>query len=124
MRSQALDATIPATYRDPEGYWYGLSLRARVIFYAKKRVNAVALSTYEDLANRKWRERICIRSSSNVYNQSLLASLIAHDGAEAAERWAAGVVANMARTPQGGDLDQINAVAAGECDLAVANTYY
>lgn len=124
VRSEALERLVPARYRDPEGTWFGLSLRARVIFHSRERVRPGELSTYEDLADPKWRGRICIRSSGNVYNQSLLASMIEHNGAAKAEAWAKGVVANMARKPQGGDRDQIKAVAAGECDVAVANTYY
>ena len=124
VRSEALERLVPARFRDPEGTWFGLSLRARVIFHARDRVRPGELSTYEDLADPKWRGRLCIRSSGNVYNQSLLASMIAHDGAAKAEAWAKGVVANLARKPQGGDRDQIKAVAAGECDIAVANTYY
>ncbi len=124
VSSETLVQAIPAQYRDPEGYWFGLSVRARVIFYAPERVSAGALSDIEGLAGPEWRDRICVRSSSNVYNQSLLASLIAHNGAEAAEDWARKVTANMARTPQGGDRDQIRAVAAGQCDVAIANTYY
>lgn len=124
VSSPVLERAIPARYRDPEGYWFGLSLRSRVIFYAGDRVSADELSSYEALTDRKWRGRICVRSSSNVYNQSLLASLVAHLGVDAAERWARGLVANMARKPQGGDRDQIRAVAAGECDIAIANTYY
>jgi len=124
VSSPLLEQVIPARYRDPDGSWFGLSMRSRVIFYAPDRVSAGDLSTYEDLADPKWRERICVRSSSNVYNQSLLASLIAHSGVEVAERWARGLVANMARKPQGGDRDQIKAVAAGQCDIAIANTYY
>ena len=95
-----------------------------MIFYSKERVEPSELSTYEDLADPKWKGRICVRSSSNAYNQSLLASIIAHDGAEAAEKWAQGIKDNLARKPQGGDRDQIKAVAAGECDIAIANTYY
>ncbi|MSP67096.1 MAG: Fe(3+) ABC transporter substrate-binding protein [Alphaproteobacteria bacterium] len=124
VASPALAAAIPPAYRDPEGYWYGLSLRARPILYAKARVDPAILSTYEDLADPKWRGKICIRSSTHLYNQSLLASLIAHHGVAAAEAWAKGLVANLARAPKGGDRDQLKAVAAGECDLAVANTYY
>jgi len=119
-----LNKLIPAQFRDPTGHWFGLSLRSRVIFYAKDRVKAEELSTYEDLANSKWNDRICIRSSGNVYNQSLLASLIVHNGADKAEKWAKSMVENLARKPQGGDRDQIKAVAAGECDIAVGNTYY
>ncbi len=124
VKSPLLDAVVPAQYRDPDGYWYGLSIRARVVFFAPDRVKAGELSTYEDLADPRWRDRICVRSSSNVYNQSLLAAQVAHHGAAVAEAWAGGVVANMARKPQGGDRDQIRAVAAGACDIAIANTYY
>jgi iron(III) transport system substrate-binding protein len=124
VRSDALDRNIPERYRDPQGYWYGLSARARVVLYARDRVKPAELSTYEDLADPKWKGRICVRSSSSTYNQSLLAGLIAVMGPDKAEGWAKAVVANMARKPQGGDRDQIAAVAAGQCDLAIANTYY
>ncbi len=119
-----LDERVPAPYRDPDGAWYGLSLRARVIVYAVDRVDPSQLSTYEDLADPKWENRLLVRSSSNVYNQSLIASIISAVGEERAERWARGIVANMARHPQGGDTDQIRAVAAGEGDVAIVNTYY
>jgi len=122
--SDKLAADVPAQYRHPEGYWVGLSVRARPIFYAKDRVDPGELSTYAALADPKWKGRICIRSSNNIYNQSLLASLIAHDGATATAAWTEGFVANFARKPQGGDRDQLRAVAAGQCDLAIANTYY
>lgn len=121
---QELARIVPAAYRDPEGYWYGLSVRARVIVYARERVDSAGLSTYEALADPEWNGRICIRSSGNIYNQSLVASLISANGEESTERWAVGLVANMARRPMGGDRDQIKAVAAGQCDLAVVNTYY
>ncbi len=124
LRDPALEQRVPAQYRDPEGYWIGLSRRARVIFYAKGRIDPAHLSTYESLADPKWKQRICVRSSDNIYNQSLVASLIAADGEAATESWATALVANMARSPQGGDRDQIAAVAAGQCDLALANTYY
>ena len=124
VRSAALEAAVPAELRDPDGYWFGLSIRARPIFYAKGRVDPSELSTYEDLADLKWRGRVLIRSSSNIYNQSLLAAMIAKNGAAAAEAWANGVKANMARRPQGGDTDQLRALAAGEGDIAIANTYY
>lgn len=124
VESAVLTAAIPANYRDPEGHWFGLSVRARPILYVKDRVDPSQLSTYEALADAAWKGRICIRSSSNIYNQSLLASLIAADGVEATESWARGLVANLARPPVGGDRDQIKAAAAGQCDLAVANTYY
>jgi len=124
VESDKLNKLIPAQYRDPDGNWYGLSLRSRVIYTSKDRVKAGEINTYEDLADPKWKNRICIRSSGNIYNQSLLGSLIAHNGKEKAAAWAEAVVENMARKPQGGDRDQIKAVAAGECDVAVGNSYY
>lgn len=124
VESEVLEENIPARYRHPDGEWFGLSLRARPIMYHKDRVDPDELSTYEALTDPKWEDRICIRSSSNVYNQSLVASIIATEGEEAAQEWANGIVANMARPPQGGDRDQIRAVAAGVCDIAIANTYY
>ncbi|HEX6979750.1 MAG TPA: Fe(3+) ABC transporter substrate-binding protein [Alphaproteobacteria bacterium] len=124
VKSAALDEVVPANLREPSGLWFGLSQRARVIIYNKEKVKPSELSTYEDLADPKWKGRILIRSSNNVYNQSLLASMIAAHGAAKAEEWARGIVANMARPPKGGDTDQIKAVAAGEGDIAIANTYY
>ena len=122
--SAALAEAVPANLRQPEGQWFGLTKRARVIVYNKDTVDPAELSTYESLADPERRGRVCVRSSSNVYNQSLLASIIAADGAEAAETWAEGLVENFARPPQGGDTDQIEAVAAGECDVAIVNHYY
>ena len=119
-----LNARIPQNLRDQDNTWFGLSQRARVIFYAKDRVDPAELSTYEALADESWLERVCIRSSSNIYNQSLVASMIAADGVEKTEAWAKGLVANFARKPAGGDTDQLRAAAAGQCDVAVANTYY
>ena len=124
VRTPILEDRVPARLRDPDGYWYGLSVRARPIFYARDRVDPAELSTYEALTDEKWKGRILVRSSSNIYNQSLLASLIAEQGPEAAEQWARGIVANLARKPQGGDTDQLRALAAGEGDVAIANTYY
>jgi iron(III) transport system substrate-binding protein len=124
IESKTLIERIPAHLRDPDNQWYGLSSRARVVFYNKEKVSADELSSYEDLANEKWRGRICIRSSSNIYNQSLMASLIAHNGEEKALAWAKGVVANMARPPKGNDRGQMSGAAIGECDIAIANTYY
>lgn len=124
VNSEVLNAAVPAHLRDPEGQWVGLSQRARVIFYARDRVKASELSTYEDLASEKWNKKICIRGSGNIYNQSLVASMISANGKSAAQQWANGLVMNMARPPKGGDRDQIKAAAAGQCDLAVANTYY
>lgn len=124
VRSDALTAAIPDTYRDPEGYWYGLSLRARPIMYVKGKIHPSELSTYEALADPKWKGRICVRSSDNVYNQSLVGSMIAAHGEQATEAWAKALVSNFARDPKGGDRDQIAAAAAGQCDIAIANTYY
>ena len=122
--SALLQANVPAHLRDPAGHWVALTQRARVFVYHPDRVSPGELSTYADLAHPRWKGRILIRSSSNIYNQSLLASIIAHEGESGAAAWAAGVVANMARTPQGNDRDQMKAVAAGEGDLAIVNTYY
>ena len=124
VQSKTLNQIIPANYRDPEGYWYGLSVRARPIFYARNKVKASDLSTYEDLADKKFKGRICIRSSNNIYNQSLIASMIEAKGIQATEKWASNLVKNMARPPRGGDRDQIRAAASGQCDIAIANTYY
>ena len=115
---------VPESLQDKDGLWLGLTTRARVIVYAKDRVNPEDLSTYEGLTDDKWKNRICIRSSGNIYNQSLVASMISHQGEQATEQWARGMVENMARKPKGGDRDQVMAVAAGQCDLAVVNTYY
>lgn len=119
-----LKQRVPPQYRDPDSHWYGLSLRARPILYVKGRVAPADLSSYEALADEKWKGRICIRSSNNIYNQSLVASMIAANGLEKTETWAKDLVKNFARPPRGGDRDQIKAAVAGQCDIAVANTYY
>ena len=124
LNSATLNAVVPANLRHPKGHWFGLTVRGRPIFYNPAKVKPSDLSTYEALADGRWKGRICIRSSSNVYNQSLIASMIAAIGAEKAQAWADGFVKNFARKPAGGDRDQIRAVAAGECDIAIANTYY
>ena len=124
ISSATLNKIIPANYREPEGYWHGLSIRARPVFYVKGKVNPAELSTYEALTDKKFKGKICIRSSSNIYNQSLVASMIEANGVAATEKWAKGLVKNMARPPRGGDRDQIRAAASGQCDIAVANTYY
>jgi iron(III) transport system substrate-binding protein len=124
VRSKVLDERIPAELRHPDGLWFAFSVRARPIFYAKGAVNPADLRDYEDLANPRFKGMICVRSSSNMYNLSLLSSMIASAGPEKAEAWARGVVANMARSPKGGDTDQLTALAAGECQIAIANTYY
>lgn len=124
VRSEVLEANVPAHLRDRDGHWFGLTRRARIIAYHKDRVRPEDLPSYAALAEPEWRDRVLIRSSSNIYNQSLLASRIAHRGAEWAGDWARGVVRNMARAPSGGDTDQIKALAAGVGDVAVVNTYY
>ena len=124
VKSDTLEAVIPAHLRDPEGLWFGLSLRARPIFYVKAKVDPSELSTYEALSDPKWKKRICIRSSGNIYNQSLVASMLATGDKDKVETWAKGFIANLAQPPKGGDRDQIKAAAAGICDIAIANTYY
>ncbi|WP_439573387.1 Fe(3+) ABC transporter substrate-binding protein [Phreatobacter sp.] len=122
--SEPLASRIPAHLRDPDGNWFAFSTRARVIFVAKDKVADGAISTYEDLADPKWKGKVLIRSSTNIYNQSLTGAILAANGEAKTEAWARGVVANMARPPRGGDTDQIRAAAAGEGDIAVSNTYY
>ena len=124
INSNTINKNVPSEMRDPDGFWYGLTVRARVIVYAKDRINSNELSTYEDLATAKWKGKIAIRSSGNIYNQSLMASLIEANGSRRALRWAIGVRKNMARAPRGNDRDQVRAVAAGLADIAVVNTYY
>lgn len=124
VSTEVLDTRVPAHLRHPEGNWFGLTKRVRVIAYARNRVDPSELSTYEALAWPKWRRRILVRSSSNVYNQSLVGSLIEANGLDATQEWAKALVANMARRPQGGDTDQLKAVAAGVGDLALSNHYY
>jgi iron(III) transport system substrate-binding protein len=124
IKSKTLEDTVPSHLREPTGLWFGLTKRARVIIYNKAAVKPSELSTYEDLADPKWKGRLLIRSSTNVYNQSLAGSILAAHGEKATEDWARGIVANLARRPQGGDSDQILAVAAGEGDIAISNTYY
>lgn len=122
--SEVLNSRLPENLRHPDGLWFGFSKRARVLVLDPTKVDPALVQSYEDLARPELKGQICIRSSSNIYNLSLLGSIIAAKGAEAAEAWAAGVVANMAREPEGGDTDQIKAVGAGVCGLAVSNTYY
>jgi len=124
MMSKRLNAAIPQHLQSIDDQWFGLSVRARVIVYAKDRVGVEQLSTYEALAEPRWRGKICVRSSSNIYNQSLVASMLATEGMQYTEAWLERLVANFARTPAGGDRDQIKAVAAGLCDVAIVNSYY
>lgn len=124
VESPVLEAVIPEAFRDPEGFWFGLTQRARIVAYARDRVDPSEIRSYADLADPRWEGRIVARSSENIYNISHLASIIAAEGEEAAEAWVRGVVANFARSPQGNDTDQIRDVAAGVGDLALVNTYY
>ncbi|MDR1514229.1 MAG: Fe(3+) ABC transporter substrate-binding protein [Synergistaceae bacterium] len=122
--SPVIDAAVPAHLKDKDGYWVGLTTRARIIVYSKERVKPEQLSTYEDLADPKWKGKITVRSSAAMYDQSLLATLIALDGEDKAFEWARGIVNNLARAPQGNDRDQAKAIAAGISDVCLMNTYY
>ena len=124
IESEILSSRIPESLRHPDGAWFGLSTRARVIVYNKAAGVPEGLTTYQDLADPAYAGKVCIRSSGNIYNISLLASIVSRSGSEAAEEWARGVVANFAREPQSNDTGQIRAVASGECEIGVANTYY
>ena len=123
VKSEVLEKRIPADIRDPAGQWFGLTRRARIVYAAKDRVKQDSI-TYEELADPKWRGKICVRSGQHTYNVSLVASMIANLGAEKAEAWLKGVKANLARKPAGGDREQVRDVQAGLCDLAIGNTYY
>jgi iron(III) transport system substrate-binding protein len=124
VESAELSANVPSHLRDRDGQWWGLTKRARVLVYAKARVRPEEVATYESLASPRWRRRVLVRSSENVYNQSLLAALIAEQGEAAALSWARSIAGNLARAPSGGDADQVKAVAAGAGDVAISNTYY
>ncbi|MGN8226659.1 Fe(3+) ABC transporter substrate-binding protein [Gracilimonas sp. BCB1] len=124
LESETLEERIPSSFRHPDGLWAGLSKRVRGLVVNPDAVENFEELTYEDLAAPRFEGRVCIRSSNNIYNQSLVASMIETIGAEATEEWAEGLVSNFARDPQGGDRDQIRGVAAGVCDVAVANHYY
>ncbi|MBW3095956.1 Fe(3+) ABC transporter substrate-binding protein [Pseudohoeflea coraliihabitans] len=123
VQSEVLEARVPAHLRHPEGHWVGLSTRARVIFYDKAEVENPP-QTYAALADSQYEGMVCVRSSSNIYMLSLLASYIAHHGEAEASEWVAGLKSNLAREPQGGDTDQLRGIVSGECQIAVANTYY
>jgi iron(III) transport system substrate-binding protein len=124
VTSKVLESRLPANMRVPDNQWFGFSARARVIVYNKGTMNAADVQNYEDLADPKLKGKVCTRSGSSVYNLSLMSALIEHWGEAKAEQWARGVVSNFARAPKGGDSDQILAVAAGECGVAVTNSYY
>ena len=124
VESEVLTEAVPAHLRDPDGRWFALSKRARVIAVSKDRIAPGAITTYEDLADPKWSGLICSRPGSHVYNRALMASMIAAHGEESAEAWATGLVANLARRPQGNDRAQVKAIYEGLCDVALINSYY
>jgi iron(III) transport system substrate-binding protein len=123
IKSDVVEKNIPANYRDPAGQWVGLTSRARVVYASKERVKQDTI-TYEELADPKWKGKICIRSGQHAYNLALLASIIAHDGEAKAKEWLKGVKANLATKPAGGDREQAKAIFSGQCDIAIGNTYY
>ncbi|WP_289041610.1 Fe(3+) ABC transporter substrate-binding protein [uncultured Aliiroseovarius sp.] len=122
--NETLKANIPATYRDPDGHWFGLTTRARIVYASKDRVADGEVTTYEDLADPKWKGRICTRSGTHAYTLALVSAYLTHHGAEETKTWLEGVKANLARKPQGNDRAQVKAIWAGECDVAIGNTYY
>lgn len=124
INSEHINQIVPEYLRDTDNQWFGVTKRARVIVYDKNKVKPEDLSTYEALTDSKWKKKVLIRPSSNIYNQSLLASIIANNGPEKAKEWAAGVVKNFARVPKGNDRDQVKAILAGEGEVATINTYY
>lgn len=123
IASAVLDKVVAPQYRDPEGHWYGISLRARVVYVSKERVQQTAI-TYEELADPKWKGKICIRSGQHMYNNALFAAVIAKHGEAKAEEWLRGLKANLAQKPSGGDRETARDVAAGKCDIGIGNTYY
>lgn len=124
VTSEAINAAIPAEFRDPEGSWFGLTSRARVIYASKDRVADGEIATYEDLADPKWKGRICTRSGTHAYNLALISGMIAKHGAEDTKNWLEAVKSNLARKPQGNDRAQVKAIWSGECDVSLGNTYY
>jgi len=123
LTDELINKDIPSQYRDPEGNWFGVTTRARVVYASKERVQQDAI-TYEELADPKWKGKICTRSGQHVYTIGLIASMIAHHGLEKTEEWLKAVKNNLARKPDGGDREQAKAIFAGECDIALGNTYY
>lgn len=124
VQSDVLEANIPAEYRDPGDQWFGLTTRARIVYASKERVKPGEVTTYEDLADPKWKGRLCMRSGTNDYNVALTAAVLAHHDAAYTKTWLEGLKANLARKPSGGDRDQVKAIWAGECDIGIGNTYY
>ena len=123
VRTEALESLVPAPYRDPNGNWYGVSLRGRVVYASKERVPQGAI-TYEELADPKWKGRICIRSGQHIYNNALFAAVVAKHGEAKAEEWLRGLKANLAKKPSGGDREVARDIASGQCDIGLGNTYY
>ena len=123
INSKAIDETVPAQYRDPEGHWAAVALRARVVYASKERVKQSAIS-YEELADPKWKGKICIRSGQHMYNNALFAAMITRHGEAKAEEWLKGLKANLAQKPSGGDRETARDIAAGKCDIGIGNTYY
>ena len=124
VTSEVLAANIPAEFRDPGNQWFGLTTRARIVYASKDRVADGEVTTYEDLANPKWKGRICTRPGTHDYNLGLMAAMIEHHGAEYAKEWATALRANLARKPEGNDRAQVKSIWAGECDISLGNTYY
>ncbi|WP_425101220.1 Fe(3+) ABC transporter substrate-binding protein [Tropicibacter sp. S64] len=124
VTSDVLTANVPAAYHDPDGQWWGLTTRARIVYASKDRVDPSEVTTYEDLADPKWKGRICTRSGTHDYTVALVAAMIHHHGEEATRTWLQGVKDNLARKPQGNDRAQVKAIWAGECDISLGNTYY
>ncbi|NDV00908.1 Fe(3+) ABC transporter substrate-binding protein [Pseudoroseicyclus tamaricis] len=124
VQSDVLEAAVPEALRDPEGLWFALTTRARVVYASRERVADGEVTTYEALADPEWQGRVCTRSGTHNYNLALLSGMIAHHGEEYARDWAAGLKDNLARRPQGNDRAQVRAIWAGECDISLGNTYY
>ncbi len=124
VESQTMADNIPQSLRDPEGHWFGVTTRGRIVYASKERVGEDEVTTYEDLADPKWEGRICTRSGTHVYTLGLVAAMIEHNGEEATREWLEGVKSNLARSPQGNDRAQVRAIWAGECDISLGNTYY
>ncbi|MFZ7090387.1 Fe(3+) ABC transporter substrate-binding protein [Primorskyibacter sp. 2E233] len=122
--SETLRANVPAAYHDPDGHWWGLTTRARIVYASKERVAPEEVTTYEDLADPKWKGRICTRSGTHPYTVALVAAMLHHHGEAVTKAWLEGVKANLARKPQGNDRAQVKAIWAGECDISLGNTYY
>ncbi|MCY4540829.1 MAG: Fe(3+) ABC transporter substrate-binding protein [Rhodobacteraceae bacterium] len=124
VSSDSVNASVPEEFRDPDGHWFALTLRARIVYASKERVADGEVTTYEDLASDKWNGRICTRSGSHAYNIALTSAVLAHHGEDGARQWLSGVKSNLARKPQGNDRAQVKAIWAGECDVSIGNTYY